>query len=423
MGGAKSRERQSVVATGTVVEYSAVMALADRLDAVAGRLDEIAQQVSGAVARLEETWHGQAAAAYAARLRDWTTTAKACSARLPDIAQAVRRSATGADDNQVEWRRLLGAGDLPRTATTATPSAAATATTTTATTATTSAAAATTTAAAPSPPPGAGADPTGNTTAADPTNNTPAADPTNNTPAADPTGSTAAGAPGSEPLGGQAGVPVPDAAQAQAEGRFETGSTSDFPPLPADALGLPAAAPAPDVAAVPQIVSGDQLAAYGWRNLDPATVDDLNRTLDRFDITTPERIRHFLSQCAHESGYGTWREEIASGAAYDGRADLGNVQAGDGPHFKGAGYIQLTGRSNYQQFADAMGDPEILTGGAQYVGEKYPWSSAGFWWSNNHMNDLVDAGASVEQVTRRVNGGINGLADRLNAFARTQGVF
>ena len=171
-----------------------------------------------------------------------------------------------------------------------------------------------------------------------------------------------------------------------------------------------------------RLVTSEQLQQFGWRNLNDDVVEDLNRTLKKYDITTPDRIRHFLSQCAHESAKGYYREEIASGEAYNGRKDLGNVQPGDGPKYKGGGYIQLTGRDNYQAFADAMGDPEIINQGTSYVAAKYPWSCAGFWWSNNNMNAYVDsmsgmsASEAVTCVTYRVNGGYNGLKDRIYYF-------
>ena len=93
------------------------------------------------------------------------------------------------------------------------------------------------------------------------------------------------------------------------------------------------------------------------------------------------------------------------------RQDLGNIHEGDGPKYKGAGYIQLTGRSNYQSFANYMGDQKIMDG-VNYVSVKYPWSSAGYWWSRNNMNALIDQGATVLDVTEKVNGGTNGLEDR-----------
>ena len=159
-------------------------------------------------------------------------------------------------------------------------------------------------------------------------------------------------------------------------------------------------------------VTENDLRKIGWTNVSSSMVLDLNSCLRRFQINTVNRIRHFISQCSHESGGGVYTREIASGEAYNGRSDLGNIYPGDGPKFKGGGYIQLTGRYNYQQFANYMGDQQIVQQGVNYMASRYPWTSAGFWWYRNGMNALCDAGASVEAITLKVNGGYNGLADR-----------
>jgi predicted chitinase len=151
--------------------------------------------------------------------------------------------------------------------------------------------------------------------------------------------------------------------------------------------------------------------------IETREVSELNKCLITFEITTLNRIRHFLSQTAHESGGGRWKIELASGSAYEGRKDLGNTQPGDGPRFKGAGYIQLTGRANYQAFANYTKDPRVMEG-FSYVAEVYPFTSAGFWWLNAKMNSLCDTNPTVERVTLRVNGGYNGLEDRKKYYAR-----
>ena len=171
------------------------------------------------------------------------------------------------------------------------------------------------------------------------------------------------------------------------------------------------------------VTKGD--LAYIW-NCQPALIKDkeikeMNKCLRRFDITTPERIRHFLSQTAHESGGGRYMQELASGEAYEYRTDLGNIYPGDGPKFKGAGYLQLTGRANYEDLSEYLNDPRVMEG-VSYVADNLPFTSAGFWWKNNRMNDLIDKGATVEQVTKRVNGGYNGLEDRKHYYRRCQQV-
>ncbi len=169
-------------------------------------------------------------------------------------------------------------------------------------------------------------------------------------------------------------------------------------------------------------VTDEQMRKMGWTNYN---LPDLNRCLKKYGITTPARIRHFIAQCSHESALGRYTEELGGPSycsKYDGRRDLGNTQPGDGCRFKGAGYIQLTGRNNYQQFANSIGDSKVMEG-VSYVAKKYPWSSAGFWWKNNNMNSLCDKGASVEVISKRVNGGYNGLAERKKYYSKACTIF
>ncbi len=159
------------------------------------------------------------------------------------------------------------------------------------------------------------------------------------------------------------------------------------------------------------LVTRQQAQSVYGRALSDKQFKDLNDCLNRFEINTLSRIRHFLSQTAHESGGLKWLKELASGKAYNGRRDLGNIHPGDGPKYKGAGALQLTGFTNYQQLADFTHDPKVMEG-VDYVSTTYPFTSAGVWWKNNNMNALCDRGGTVKEVTRRVNGGYNGLADR-----------
>jgi putative chitinase len=141
-------------------------------------------------------------------------------------------------------------------------------------------------------------------------------------------------------------------------------------------------------------------------------------------------MRHFLSQTALESGGLKFMTEIWGPTIAQQQYDpphaeaktLGNISVGDGFKYRGAGVIQLTGRSNYQAFANFIHDPDVMEG-ANYVGTKYPFTSAGFWWHNNNMNALCDRGATVEEITRRVNGGLTGLADREAYYAKTLKIF
>ena len=181
------------------------------------------------------------------------------------------------------------------------------------------------------------------------------------------------------------------------------------------------AAPEPPPAAV--LVNADQCEQIFGRAITPAQLADLNACLERFEIDTPTRISHFMAQIGHESGGLRWLEEIADGQAYEGRRDLGNNQPGDGPRFKGAGAIQLTGRANYESFSRFISDPRVMEG-CSYVASTYPFSSAGFWWHNNRINEEVDAGASCRRISRLVNGRdpANGLDDREAYFAKATAV-
>ena len=164
-----------------------------------------------------------------------------------------------------------------------------------------------------------------------------------------------------------------------------------------------------------QLLSKQQAETLFGNPIYDNELNDLNACLNRYQINTPARMRHFLSQIAHESGGLRWLKELADGSDYEYRDDLGNTQPGDGPRFKGAGAIQLTGRANYENFSQAIGDPRVMEG-CDYVASTYPFTSAGFWWHNNDMNCLCDSGATVEDVTRRVNGGYNGLEDRQHYY-------
>jgi predicted chitinase len=161
--------------------------------------------------------------------------------------------------------------------------------------------------------------------------------------------------------------------------------------------------------------------AYIWKCseslIEDSEIKELNDCLKRFEINTVPRIRHFLAQISHESGGGRYKEEIADGSAYEGRKDLGNTQPGDGKKYKGAGYIQITGRVNYQRFANFIKDPKVMDG-YKYVAENYPMTSAGFWWFNAGLNKICDTNPSVKAVTKIVNGGYNGLADRERYYQR-----
>lgn len=146
----------------------------------------------------------------------------------------------------------------------------------------------------------------------------------------------------------------------------------------------------------------------------------LNATMVEFGITTPARQASFLAQLAHESGQLVYVRELASGTAYEGRKDLGNIQPGDGVRFRGRGLIQVTGRANYAACGKALG-LDLLSQPALLEQTVNACRSAGWFWQSRGLNALADAGDQVA-VTRRVNGGTNGLAERLAYFKVAQRV-
>lgn len=133
-----------------------------------------------------------------------------------------------------------------------------------------------------------------------------------------------------------------------------------------------------------------------------------------YDIDTPLRITHFLAQVGHESGELRYREEIASGDAYDTRTDLGNTRArdGDGRVWKGRGLIQLTGAANYRRYADFKQRPDILARPESIATDpELCVDVAGWYWRRHDLNRWADAD-DLRAITRRINGGYNGLDDR-----------
>ena len=155
-------------------------------------------------------------------------------------------------------------------------------------------------------------------------------------------------------------------------------------------------------------------------------VASFNQWAIPFGLDNKKRIVHYLAQVFHESGKLLYVEEIASGKAYEGRKDLGNTQPGDGMLFKGRGFIQLTGRSNYTLFnncdlvdKDVIETPELVS--------EFPYNQmASMWfWRRNGLNELADKddggrmGEDIcKQITKKVNGGYNHLAQRQFYYRR-----
>jgi len=140
----------------------------------------------------------------------------------------------------------------------------------------------------------------------------------------------------------------------------------------------------------------------------------------KYGITTEKRLDAFLAQLAEETDGFRSLVEYASGAAYEGRLDLGNTQPGDGVKFKGRGGIMITGRSNYatvskELFGDSrlLSDPTILQQPAPAM------ISSMFYWKTRGCNELADVG-DFKGITKKINGGLNGWADRLSYWQRAK---
>lgn len=182
-------------------------------------------------------------------------------------------------------------------------------------------------------------------------------------------------------------------------------------------------------------------------HIPDSVISQIPETAKKFNITTPLRLAHFLSQCGHESGgfklvqenvnyssdglkkifpkyfpgnlsesYARQPEKIAS-RVYGSRMGNGDESTKEGFKFRGRGYIQLTGKDNYKNFTKFIGEDCI--GNPDLVATKYPLSSAAFFFDSNKLWSICDKGAddaTVMAVTKRVNGGVIGLSERIKEF-------
>jgi putative chitinase len=211
-------------------------------------------------------------------------------------------------------------------------------------------------------------------------------------------------------------------------------------------MGISTGAPvavAPSKPILPSIFKLDKLKGH----IPDSVIAQIPDTAAKFNITTPLRLAHFLAQCGHESGafkavnenlnysaaglkqifpkyfpgnlnelYARNPSKIAS-RVYANRMENGNEASMDGWKFRGRGYIQLTGKSNYTAFAKFIGEDTISN--PDLVATKYPLASAAFFFDSNKLWSICDRGAddaTVTSVTKRVNGGTIGLADRIKHF-------
>ena len=158
----------------------------------------------------------------------------------------------------------------------------------------------------------------------------------------------------------------------------------------------------------------EQLTGYSASLFTQAEVDDCNRLLRETEFDTCiVSTRMLMANILHETCNLKYMKEIASGVAYNNRSDLGNGPH-DGPTYKGAGVLQLTGKYNYQRFCDAIGDPRVMEG-VDYVSDTYPFMSAKTWIADNNLLHIAQT-EGFDAVCYRINGGWNGYEDRLAKY-------
>ena len=159
-------------------------------------------------------------------------------------------------------------------------------------------------------------------------------------------------------------------------------------------------------------------------------LSSLNAALLRYDISTPKRSAAFLAQIGHESGELRYVRELGSDqylSKYDTgtlAARLGNTPEadGDGQKFRGRGLIQITGRRNYLACSQALfGDDRLLQQPQLLEQPQWACESAAWFWHSNGLNELADKD-QFTTITRRINGGLNGLDDRLQLWVRAKAV-
>lgn len=140
----------------------------------------------------------------------------------------------------------------------------------------------------------------------------------------------------------------------------------------------------------------------------------IQAAMDEFEIDTRLRVAAFLAQIAHETLAFQFLREIwgptEAQKGYEGRLDLGNTTAGDGKRFKGRGAIQLTGRRNYKIYGEMLGLPLEMNPDLAATPE-VAFRIAGAFWKDHDLNELADQ-SRFELITRRINGGLNGIVER-----------
>ena len=174
----------------------------------------------------------------------------------------------------------------------------------------------------------------------------------------------------------------------------------------------PTQEPTTDGICTPRLMQ--QLTGYPASEFDSVFCNDCNRLFadTGFDKHL-DAMQMLMANMMHETCNFLYMQEIASGEAYNNRADLGNGP-NDGPVYKGAGVLQLTGKYNYQRLADGINDQRVMEG-VDYVSNIYPFTSAQIWIRENNLLDVCLT-QGFDACCRRINGGWNGYDDRLAKY-------
>lgn len=189
------------------------------------------------------------------------------------------------------------------------------------------------------------------------------------------------------------------------------------------------------------IITSEQLAAVAGKStaLMPSLAEWMNKIFPVYEIDTPQEYAHFVAQACHETDHFKTLREYASGKAYEGRANLGNKQPGDGVKYRGRGIFQTTGRSNYLQLGIVKGKRDLFINNPELLEQpEYAVWSACEYWKTRGLNDVANhldtdklkkkyrkqivEVSPVESISITINGGYNGMDDRKRLYSLAKNV-
>lgn len=185
-------------------------------------------------------------------------------------------------------------------------------------------------------------------------------------------------------------------------------------------------------------ITKKQLEKLGWKKSTTTSkrIKELNKWLSEYNMDNKNVICHFVSQCMHECGCGVFVAEQWNGDPNEyfkeyekepKKTWLGNTKQGDGFKFRGSGCTHITGRAIYTKFSNFVSDKKIINQGADYIKKqkKYWWTSAVFFWKfkSGLVKCAKKKSTTVEEVTKIVNGGSNGLSERKKYYKECIKIF